>query len=883
MKQLRTWLAVVLITVSSTWVFSPAARADERTDARREFRQGMQMVADGQYDEGIKHLEKAYDILPHPNVLYNIALAHTYAGRPDAAVYYFERYKETAPTADAVEVDAIVARLRSASATPDQQQVAEQTPAQSSEQTRDELATLQAAAEEVRKVAEASNSDALRKRADELDASVKRLKERTGGTAVAQATPTDVKPSETGADQTKPTTATPAQPPPDLKVQNASNAGMYEEEIVSASRLAQSPLDAPNATAIITAQDIRLTGLTNLYDLLRRVAGMEVNSISPNQAEISIRGLNRRTSNKVLLLLDGRSLRQDFLGTSWGDFLPISIEDVERIEIIRGPASALYGADAMTGIINIITRAPGEGGSFAYGAGGNHNIGRAVASFNGKEGELSYHFGAGFDRKDVARTVVGPNRVDTVPLTNTPNTASSKAWGNGELRYGLGKKSLLTVGGNVVSGDQVVQGLSRLRQVSVYDATETQVYGSLTTPVGIRIGTWWNHMDAKAGLSSVTPYAIDIIANRGKQNVIDTDLSWSGQFKLLVPQTVTVGGGYRFKSIAFTWLDGDHTQHHFGAYLQDVIQLTKTLRLQIGARADRHPLLSSVQFSPRGSLVWRFLEGQSLRAEIGRAFRGPSFIESYLAFPNAAPLRGVSAWGMGNRHLAPESIVSFELGYQNQASDFFAFEANGYYNLVKNAILFTDLQRYSLTDFASGQTTNGKDLSSFDPNWNAYPVSSLNFTNERATYRQIGGELGARFFPVTGLDVYTNYSLNDTRPLHKNDVDPIRAKEQQTSLIKINSGIQYRANFGLDTSIDLHWFSKQVWVEQVTDLVQGVRFQTFNQPAFVMVNGRLGYRLFSDRLELGVVGTNLTLNTKRQHPFGQPMDTRVMGTAKIRF
>jgi iron complex outermembrane receptor protein len=96
-------------------------------------------------------------------------------------------------------------------------------------------------------------------------------------------------------------------------------------------------------------------------------------------------------------------------------------------------------------------------------------------------------------------------------------------------------------------------------------------------------------------------------------------------------------------------------------------------------------------------------------------------------------------------------------------------------------------------------------------------------------------------------------------------------------------GIQYRAKFGLDTSLDVHWFSDQVWVEQVIDIERGVKFQTFDQPSFTMVNARIGYRLFDDRLEVGVSGTNLGHMTRRQHPYGQPMDTRVLGSAKVRF
>src|SRR5690606_21934970 len=114
-------------------------------------------------------------------------------------------------------------------------------------------------------------------------------------------------------------------------------------------------------------------------------------------------------------------------------------------------------------------------------------------------------------------------------------------------------------------------------------------------------------------------------------------------------------------------------------------------------------------------------------------------------------------------------------------------------------------------------------------------------------------------------------------------IDPVRAREQQTSFHKVNGGIQYRARFGLDLSADLSWSSAQVWVEQVTDPGRGVRFQTFDVDDFLWLSGRVGYRLWNDTLELGLVGTNLAFQHKRQHPFGQPLDTRVLGTAKLRF
>jgi outer membrane receptor for ferrienterochelin and colicin len=857
MHGLRRWLAAALVVSVSGVLQVPVALADERTDARREFRAGMQAVAEGRYDEGITHLENAYDILPHPNVLYNLGLAHMYAGRPEEAVSYFERYKETAPPTDAAEVDALIAGLRGKEA------AAEAHASQGSQtaEQADVAAAIETAAREVRRIAEEGQNEVLKRQADELDATAKAMRAGQPAPGVEPPpTPADATPSTSGVQASKQT----------------ARAGVYEEEVVSASRFAQSPLDAPNATAIITAQDIRMTGLTNITDLLRRAAGVEVNQVTPSHAEVSIRGLNRRTSNKVLLLLDGHSQRLDFLGTAWYNQLPINVEDIERIEIIRGPASALYGADAFSGIINIITRKPGDGSSFVAGGAGSNAQARGVASFTGRTGKLAYHYGFGYRQLDNAVVPVGPNRVDVISLTGSARRAQQAAWVNGDMTYEFKKGAVASVGGTLYYGENTLQGLSRLGQVTAPDSVESNLHASITTPVGIKLASWWDRIDGNAGPSYVTPGAIDVIGKNVLQNIADVDLSWSGRFKLLVPQNFTIGGGYRYKEISWAWLDDQHQQHHAGAYIQDVIELAKPLTLQIGARLDHHPLLSALQFSPRGSLVYRFLEQQSLRVSIGRAFRGPSFLESYLQLPNGTPLRGVTAYGLGNPELDPESIVSYELGYQNQMSDYFALEANVYFNMVKDAILFTNAGRYPLQDYTSGQV-------GFDSSVDAFAATSLSFRNENASFRQVGGELGVRFYPVAGLDVFSNYSVHDTSPVSTAGIDPVRAKEQQTSLHKVNAGVQWRAKFGLDLAADVSWFSPQLWVEQVTDIEQGVRYEALKQPSFTMVNGRIGYRFWDERLDVGVVGTNLAFQDRRQHPYGQPIDTRVLGTAKLRF
>lgn len=840
------WLAATLVVCLGASVCLSSARADQRTDARREYRAGMAAIVAGKYDEGIARLEIAYDILPHPNVLYNLGLAHMYAGRIYPALAYFERYMETAPPDEAAKVEAFINKLRG------RPRVAVSAPLNTSKTTTDSETAPQ-----------------LAPRASESEQSVARARQS--------------EPSEPHGDDKRVAAEVdklpvPARPPNVGLPKPQTLRGGYEEQVVSASRFAQSPLDAPNATAIITAQDIRMTGLTNITDLLRRVAGVEVNQVTPVHAEVSIRGLNRRQSNKVLFLVDGRTQRADWLGTSWWNTVPIPVEQIERIEIIRGPASALYGADAFSGVINIVTkRAEERDEAYASGQYGTDRTSRAAAGFSGKVGKLAHRHSVMYTATDNAVLIVDNNRVDARPRNNRFQRAMNAASATSELRYDFGKDTELVVGGSAFYGDSTIQGLSRLGQVTLPKSWRTSAYATLTTAIGLRLSTLYNWGAVPAGASFITPGAIDVLGDSHRTDMSENDLSWTLRFGGAVPQVITLGAGYAYKKIHWNWFDDDHSQHHFSGYLQDVLELTRVLKLQLGARVDHHPLLSDPQFSPRGSLVYRFVEDQSLRVSIGRAFRGPSFLESYLSVANPAPLRAVTGLGMGNDQLRPESIVSYELGYQNQESDYFALEANVYFNMVKDAILFTDVHRYTLADFA-GQNERAQ----FMDDAAAFPVSSIGYTNERGTFRQLGGELGARLFPVAGLDVYANYSIHETAPMKRGQIDPIRAKERQTSLHKVNGGVQYRAPFGLDTSLDVSWFSDQLWVEQVTDSERGVKFESFDQPSFTMLSARIGYRLFSDRLQLGVVGTNLVDADKRQHPFGQPVDRRVFGSALVR-
>jgi len=142
-------------------------------------------------------------------------------------------------------------------------------------------------------------------------------------------------------------------------------SALMEMTVTTASKKAQSVDEAPAAVTVITKEDLMFYGADNLGEALRLVPGMEIIQGSDANYEISVRGFSRTgysTSNKVLWLVDGRSVYYDGLGGFRMESCPIAIEDIERIEVIRGSGSALYGANAYSGIVNIITKKASEDG-----------------------------------------------------------------------------------------------------------------------------------------------------------------------------------------------------------------------------------------------------------------------------------------------------------------------------------------------------------------------------------------------------------------------------------------------------------------------------------------------------------------------------------------
>jgi outer membrane receptor for ferrienterochelin and colicin len=838
------------------------ARADERTEARAHFKRGMTAIGDGRYELGIDELKKAYEILPHPNVLYNIARAYVDIGDLENATALYRKYLENNPP-DRDEVVRIVASLDARL----RRQQAELLETQQTQSTGAAGPTVAppAPAPEPGPAETAAPPSAEPPRAGEEPVP-----------PVERAEPVERRP-------------TPIAPTPDL----APSAGapieagalkteaVFEETVVTASKAAQNPLDAPNSTSIITEQDIRLSGITKIPELLRRLAGVDIMETTGAHTEVSLRGDNQRLSNKVLVLVNGRSVYVDLIGaTLWG-LLSIGVEDVERIEVVRGPGSALYGADAFNGVINIITKEPGEGGSGFNVGYGDRNASHGSIWASGRGDEIAYRLSAGYDSVPRWSREVPPGRADLHLATSDQDTSQRTVRLDATATRPLPGGVSVGLQGGYSYGSYEILSIGA-EQDHVLDPIQSSDLTAFLHSKNIEARAFWNRISA-VQQNNAAYLGQSLLPGRSLLDVVDGEIRFVDQFATGpgVDHHLQIGAEYRLKAVQWSYQAQDETEHHGGLFVHDEIRLGKALALVGDYRADYVPHLDRIVQSARGSVLVHPARQSTVRAIVGTAFRTPTFLESYLDIPFQLPVTGAALLTQASRFaLKPEQIVTAEVGYLNAQSDYLTFDSALFYDRVSNLIEISPSQPVTVGDVAGLGTDPGSSTG-------LYPIFSNGFENQCQAYDVFGAELGLRAFPVEGLDVYANYTLMNVK---RDDGGcdaaqlALMANDARTSAHKLNAGVQVRTRAGVDGSVDFHYVSPEDWAEQVVDPQrQRLDFQSFHLDAYTLLNARLGYRFFRGRAEISGVAFNVLDDTHREHPFGQVVGRRVMGFFTYRF
>ncbi len=868
----------------------------------------MDLIRRQQFEPGIAELETAYRFVPRPNVLYNIARAYNDSGNTERALEYLRRYLQ-ADVPDRAEVDALVTRLEArqrqnsnansnananANANANSNANANANSNANGNANANANTNANANANTNANANANANANTNTSATDAQIAALQRLTQQlmalaerqTGGTGATstQATTSTVN-NTTAANANANANANTGPQTGDNAVAARDDENEYEEQVVTASRVAQSPLDAPNATGVITAQDIRLSGLTSIPDLLRRLAGIDVMQLDSGDAQVSIRGFNQRLSNKLLVLVDGRSVYLDFLGvTMWPTIFP-SLEDIDRIEVIRGPGSALYGADAYTGVVNIITRPPGEQRTQISAGGGTGQQLRGVFAASGRSGDFSYRGSVGYEQRQSFGRVVGASDVAYESTNPSGDFAvrGARFLLEGQSRLGRGVVVRAGVGGS--SGAYQFTAPTLLRQYWL-NLTLIQPFVQLDWQ-GFTARAFWNRVSFTAG-PVLVPVGASSLPTRGEQDVIDLDANYTLRTRAgsSVSNVLQFGAGYRMKSISWNYLDNDHTLHFASGFIQDTLRIGESFSAVASARVDYHPVLATPVVSPRGAIIIKPSARRAIRLTGGTAFRTPTMLELYLDLNVPTPTPGVSVLGYGgevysqrlatNGRLRPESAISVDLGFQDQTLDVFSYEINAFFT---RAVDLIDL----------GTLTVDPLPGALNPDSRAIPIGYRAYRNDAAPTYLAGGELGLRLTPVEGLDFNANYTLSVTLhdPASTLAATNARIADQRTPMHKLNVGLQVRTRFGLEFESYAHYVASQTWVEQTFDSRTGTRDVAYPLNDYLMINARLGLRLLDGRLQIGVTGTNLAdvnPNTAhREHPLGYRQWARVMANLSYRF
>ena len=460
---------------------------------------------------------------------------------------------------------------------------------------------------------------------------------------------------------------------------DASLEDLMNVEVTSVSKREQKISQVAAAIFVITQEDIRRSGATNIPDLLRMVPGVEVAQIDANTWAVSIRGLNGQFSNELLVLVEGRTVYVPTFGGVFWDALDMPLEDIERIEVIRGPGGAVWGGNAVNGVINIITKEAHETqGAMVEAGGGNLNQGFGTLQYGGTLGTTtSYRAYMKYFNQDHLPDPSGQNAHDDWHILRGGFRTDSK----------LSPKDTLTIQGDIYAGQE---------------GNPTRVLESVTSPgpqntvlqvdlSGGFLQSIWNH-----SYSSRSDTTLQVSYDRYRRN----DNLREGRSTLNVDfqnhlvrgtrHNIVWGAGYRFSasdsdgSLTVSLVPNDLNFNLFSFFAEDQVALAANrLYLTLGAKAEHNDYTGFVLL-PSARISWNATERQMFWAAISRAERTPASDDiairvNFGSFPGSGGTPVLVAL-IGNPHVKNEGLVAFEAGYRASLLNGLSIDLAAYYN-----------------------------------------------------------------------------------------------------------------------------------------------------------------------------------------------------------
>ncbi len=433
------------------------------------------------------------------------------------------------------------------------------------------------------------------------------------------------------------------------------------------------------AVYVLTSDDIRRSGMTSIPELLRMVPGLDVAQVDANHWAISSRGFNGEFANKLLVLIDGRTVYGPFFGGVFWNVQDLPLEEIDRIEVIRGPGATLWGANAVNGVVNIITKeAKDTQGVFVSATYGSEEQPLSVVRYGGKLGTNLFYraYVEYFDREH---------------LVDSSGAAASDGWdatrGGFRVDWHASDNNALTLQGDSYSerAGETVDQPSLTPPLSTAVDTVSQNSGDNI------LGRWTHSFSKTSELTLQMYYDHEQEEEFLTKSINDTyDFDLQHRFSFGESQDISWGFGYRYLTgyansnsiVALT--PGSHQDQLFNVFLQDEITVIKDqLHLTIGSKLERNDF-TGFEVEPSGRLAWTPVPRQTIWMAASRAVRTPDLGDRFVRLnesvsqPPASPPVLVSV--LGNPDFQSEELTAYEVGYRIAPIKQLSFDLATFYN-----------------------------------------------------------------------------------------------------------------------------------------------------------------------------------------------------------
>jgi iron complex outermembrane receptor protein len=611
--------------------------------------------------------------------------------------------------------------------------------------------------------------------------------------------------------------AWPQQSSNDLTSQSLEN--LMNIQVTSVSKKEQKLSRTASAIFVITQDDIQRSGATAIPDLLRMVPGMDVAQIDANTWAISARGFNEEFSNKLLVLIDGRSVyTPTFAGVFW-ETVDLPLQDIERIEVIRGPGGTVWGANAVNGVVNIITKKASETQGVAVEAGGG----------NLKKGFGTVEYGGKLSASTDGRAYLQYGAHSSQP--GLGDVAGEDGWhmlrGGFRLDSALSAKDTLTAQGDLYGGRE---GES---VISLAGGAPSRLEGYFG---GGYLQTIWNHAYS-ARSDSTLQVSFDRYTRSlpftDKRNTIDAafqyHFSWGNRHDIVAGVEYD-HTNHKSNSDFVSYSPADDERDFFSAFVQDEIALVPDrLYFTIGTKVEHNGYTGLVDM-PNARLAWELSARHMFWTAISRPERIPSSGDTsdvvnggQVPGPGGVPIQVILR---GPPNFKNETLLAYEAGYRSSLSDRISVDLSAFFNSY-----------HDLRTIQSAQLT-------FQPG--ASPpefLENLSFQNGMRGQTQ-GGEASLHWRPISHWTLSPGYAFESFH-MHLN------LGSNDTTLFPAAQGGSPEHSAQLRSHLELlqgfSWDASAYFVD---------RLPAFHVPSYTRIDTGITWR-WGERASLSVVGQNL--------------------------